>query len=538
MKNTTLEKIIKDSILITLVGTTVIITQVIYDFLLRSFHIADASNAISMLVAVLITFLVYRTYDNKIMSVLNKTVFRQRHLGRINIAHLNEELIGILDIKKLVSVIIERVIAIFNIERIALFVWNDEQKQFCLADQAGLNIPAQFHVIKTDEGIVQSLYRNRRHIFYKRSYHSLSWNEAVEVDGYFERFGAKVVVPFFYDDTLLAFMSLSEAEKIKRFQQDIGEFYHSLSKYAGLAFKNALEFKKMLENVDASQDSQSALLQRLKVEAIDKLATGIAHEIRNPLTIISLKAQNLKRKNENGLTKDELDNALDIFARQIQRASEITSRMISFSQKDGNLTEVSLGRLIEEMLDVLSYQISQQNIKVLKFIDHTMPLFKGSLSEMRELFLNLVLNAVEAHGEQGGTICVYLSYLKAQKKFVLHIVDDSKASGGVDEPSDVFNPFYTLKDGKKAGLGLYVCQQIVTKYNGTIRFTANRPHGAHVCVELPFVVEGEKHVAGIVEGLRGALIKEEIENELLPFEVLKDIVFKQQEVGHGKDADS
>ena len=96
MKNTTLEKIIKDAILITLISATVIVTQVLYGFLLKSFEVTAHSNAISLLVAVLITFLVYRSYDRKVMSILNKTMFRKRHLGRINIAHLNEEIIGIL----------------------------------------------------------------------------------------------------------------------------------------------------------------------------------------------------------------------------------------------------------------------------------------------------------------------------------------------------------------------------------------------------------------------------------------------------------
>ncbi|MFC1809569.1 sensor histidine kinase, partial [Candidatus Omnitrophota bacterium] len=478
MKNTTLERIIKDGVLLILVGVTIVVTQLIYDFLCASFNIVDASNVISMLVAVLITFLVYKTYDKKIVGVLNKTFFRKRHLGRIQIAQLNEEIIGMLDVNKLSSLLVERVLAIFEIEHVALFVWNDEQQQFCLGEHAGLDIPTQFHVIKPDEGIIQSLYRNRRHIFYKRSYHSLSWDEAVEVDGYFERFAAKVVIPFFHEDTLLAFLSLGEAEKIRRFQQDIGDFYYSLSKYAGKALHNALEYQKILGNMDESRDSQSALLQRLKIEAIDKLATGVAHEIRNPLTIISLKAQNLKRKNQNGLNKEEIDNALDLFAHQIKRASEISSRLISFSQKDGNVTEVNVGRLIEEMIDVLSYQVSQKNIKVIKFIDSTMPLFKGSLSELRELFLNLMLNAIEAQSDEGGTICVYISYLRVQKKFVFHIVDDSKVARVVDETSDVLNPFYTLKDGKKPGLGLYICQQIVTKYEGTIRFNNNSPHGA------------------------------------------------------------
>lgn len=535
MKNTTLENIGKDTFLFVLTIGIIATLHYVYTMLVRLFDCNPASEMVLIVCGAFIALVLYRAYEIRITGILNKTIFRARHLRRIELAHLHEQIIGELDLRALSSLMVERVSAIFDILPVALFVREEEGKHYRMIQSEGIDAPLECQVLDHDAGILHSLQRKRRHIFYKKSYHFLSWHEAVSVDNFFEQYRAKVIIPFFYDDELLAFLTLGDYTHIGRSSNDIQNFYYALSKYAGHAFKNAFMYAKCTKEAVLSYDGQGDLLQKLKSQAINSLATGIAHEIRNPLTIISLKAQTVLRKNRDGLTPDELADTMNVITTQIARATAITRRLINFANAGDESSPINFGALLEDMVEIISYQVSLDRIKVLKFIAHDMPLFHGIASEIREMMMNVVMNAVESV-KDGGTICLHLEYQRDPGHIVFHVVDSGTPSFDVGATSRVFDPFYTSKNGSNQGLGLYGAQKIIHKYNGSIHLKPMEPRGIDVCILLP--LPETDALQTMIHANDEYAFTEESTGNILPFDLVRDVVFNQQEVVNGKNVDS
>ena len=538
---------VKDGVLIILIIGGIIATQFMYGFLTRSFNIVDKNNVVSTMIAVLLTFLIYRTYEKKIVSILNKTFFRKHHSRRIQLANLNEDIVCELDMERLSRIVVDRMVAIFDIPYAALFVKKNNENHFTLLEQRGLDIQEEQQCVADEESIVCSLVRRRRHIFYKRSYHFLSWNEAVHVDTFFERYSAKVIFPFFHEGRLLAFLTLGYLNRSRWLNSEIGDSYYSLAKHAGQAFWNALRIDEAETHADVPAE-QSVFLQQLKLEAIDKLATGVAHEIRNPLTIISLRAQRLLQKNARGtVAKEEVDKALQTIEQQISRAKSITSRLIRFAKNEEHIQPVSINPFVEELLEIISYQVSLSHINMMKFIDPVLPPVMAKTSDLRELFMNLIINAVEALGGGGGSICLYVRYNREQHAVEAHCMDNAKVTLTDEQLACLGDPFYTHKETGNPGLGLFTCKKIVSAYGGTIIFKRNKPHGLDVAVTLPCGENTdhkpyEQRPCGELLAPQGGdterIGDQNTEDVILPLDIVRELVFEKEEVIYGTDAHS
>jgi signal transduction histidine kinase len=227
---------------------------------------------------------------------------------------------------------------------------------------------------------------------------------------------------------------------------------------------------------------QADLLRSSQRSAIEHLATGIAHEIHNPLTIISGKAQILLLKRDQKSYDAQVEEVLKTIVKQTRRAADITRKLLMFSETQKSAKEwIDLETVVNDTIALLSYQVSLDQIQVIKRFEHPMPRFWGNVSELREVFLNLFLNAVEAIGKKG-TVEVSGRYRDADKVFEFCVSDTGPGIPESDFPK-LFHPFFTTRP-EGVGLGLFVTQQIVHGYQGSIRAENRAPQGITFVVEL------------------------------------------------------
>ena len=233
---------------------------------------------------------------------------------------------------------------------------------------------------------------------------------------------------------------------------------------------------------------QSNFLQSNQHSAIAQLASGIAHEIHNPLTIISGKAQILLLKRDKMTYDEQVEEVLKTIVKQTKRAADITRKLLMFSDSHQSVKEpIDLETVVNDTVALLSYQVSLDQIQVIKRFEHPIPRWLGNVAELREAFLNLFLNAVQAVGTKG-IVQVTVRYRKEDRVIELRISDTGPGILESDLPK-VFHPFFTTRQ-EAAGLGLFVTQQIVHKYNGLIRAESKIGEGAAFVVELPCESEG------------------------------------------------
>jgi len=226
---------------------------------------------------------------------------------------------------------------------------------------------------------------------------------------------------------------------------------------------------------------EGQLVQSEKMAAIGLLAAGIAHELRNPLAIVMNALYDL-RQILNG-QNPEASEDLRIAEEEIERAQAIIKNLLEFSRESGaELERLDVNELLSRTLQLMQKYLQNNGVRVTTELG-PIPTCLANMNAMRQIFLNLITNAVQAMPE-GGDLAVRTA-LVGENRIRLDVRDT-----GVGIPrehlQDIFNPFYTTKaPGQGTGLGLSVVHSILQRFQGDIQVTSEVGGGTTFTIELP-----------------------------------------------------
>jgi len=209
-----------------------------------------------------------------------------------------------------------------------------------------------------------------------------------------------------------------------------------------------------------------------KLASIGELAAGIAHEINNPVAIMVEEAGWIgdlleEEEFEGSQNLDEFKRALAQINTQGKRCKEITSKLLTFARKtDSRITEIQINELLEEMVSLSSQRAKYSNVTITTDLEEGLPRIRVSQSELQQVFLNLINNAMDAMEKHGGTLRI--KTMGNEDGIVVEVTDNGP---GIPKAnlSRIFDPFFTTKPvGKGTGLGLSICYGIIKKMGGEI----------------------------------------------------------------------
>ncbi len=217
-----------------------------------------------------------------------------------------------------------------------------------------------------------------------------------------------------------------------------------------------------------------------KLAAVGELAAGVAHEINNPLAIIRGNAELLEMElPQDSPSREEVA----IITRQVGRVERIVSGLLCFARREERRVErVDLNHLLDDVLAGVSHQISLVRITLRKGFDPDLPEVVGDGDQLRQLFTNLALNAVQAMSEEG--VLTMSTRFDPEGATCSVTVADTGPGIPPEQLSKIFNPFFTTKRGG-TGLGLAVSYGIVREHGGSITAAAAPGAGALFTVTLP-----------------------------------------------------
>ncbi len=234
--------------------------------------------------------------------------------------------------------------------------------------------------------------------------------------------------------------------------------------------------------------------RRVELATLAEFAAGIAHEINNPLAIIIEAAgwvSDLLDDAPGPESLGEMRKALRQIVTQAGRCRDITHNLLSFANRvPGNVQDVRLDELIREVVASLEKRAATRKVTIVQHLDLGVPVQRLSPTEMQQVLVNLVNNAMDAMDpSRGGRIDIVLRGGKGEA--LLDVLDNGS---GIPEPvlERIFDPFFTTKPvGKGTGLGLSICYGIVTNLGGSMTVESKVGRGTTFHVRIPHQSGGE-----------------------------------------------
>jgi Amt family ammonium transporter len=267
---------------------------------------------------------------------------------------------------------------------------------------------------------------------------------------------------------------------------------------AALALENALMYEELRafssqlgERVKRAtlelEETQRQLFQSEKLAALGKLSAGIAHEIRNPLTSIKILIHSLV---DEMATPASREKDLAVIETEIEQVNKIIKQFLDFARpRPPSLEPIDVRKVLEETLALIVYEMEAQEVSLEREYAPGLPPVPMDREQMKQVFLNLLLNAIQAM-EQGGKLKVATALKHPapgtnRGSFAKISFQDTGKGIPEDVKGKVFEPFYSTKEGG-IGLGLSIAQRIVEEHGGEIGLESSPGKGTVFYLTIPY----------------------------------------------------
>lgn len=254
--------------------------------------------------------------------------------------------------------------------------------------------------------------------------------------------------------------------------------------------------RRIEERTIEVQQMQGQLFQTSKLATLGEMAAGLAHELNQPLTGISLTITNLKKLKERDLLEEtEIDNCIIQVAGLVKRMSKIINHMRTFARQDSQkFDRININDSVDNALSLMNEQLRLHGIAIIMSLEQNLPLISGEPYQIEQVIINIISNARDAIDEKAK--CQPEQLMGWSKRLVINTllvnnwvcieISDNGIGMTEETKEKIFNPFYTTKEvGKATGLGMSISYGIVESHKGRIDVESELGKGTKVSIKLP-----------------------------------------------------
>lgn len=278
------------------------------------------------------------------------------------------------------------------------------------------------------------------------------------------------------------------------FDEEDLSLLEAVASIAAVALRNARLHDSLKRLLRECEEAQARMIHIEKMSALGRLTTSIAHEINNPLQAVQGYLSLTQKKLDDPRHTDAVKRYLGIASEEVARISDIVSRMRDFyrPEREG-FWSVDVDTVIKKVLVLTQKQLERNDVTVERFTSEDLPTIEANADQLKQVFLNLVINAISAMPE-GGTLYIHTAL---EERGVgsgawpgVHIDFTDTGIGMSEEVMDrLFEPFFTTKEDG-TGLGLSISYGIIQAHGGEISVVSQEGKGTKFTVRLPLEQPG------------------------------------------------
>ena len=304
--------------------------------------------------------------------------------------------------------------------------------------------------------------------------------------------GSAIVVPLLARERTLGLLVVTRVAP-HRWTEEQLEATEALAGQASVAIENARLYEEARRAYDHLKDAQQRLLQNERMALLGTFASGLAHEVRNPLNSIALQLSLLERRiaGVEPRLMQQLAELVGVIREEIRRLDALVGDFLFFSRTSRiQLQQIDLDALVDEVTRLLRPEARSAGVTLRRQrTGPAIPSLRADPEKLKQVVINLVRNAIEAMPDGGAVV------LESELRGGRAVVAVRDNGPGLPERVDIFQLFVTTKP-KGTGLGLSIAQQIVLAHGGEITAASEPGKGASFEVALPLEPSGGSNQAG------------------------------------------
>jgi len=369
---------------------------------------------------------------------------------------------GTLNLEEVLNQIVEKASYLMNTKLCSLMLLNEDGMELIIkAVHGGSPDYAQRPNLKVDESLIGGVVKTKR---------PLTALDVRQVPGYKyldlarrEGLCSLLSVPLIFKEQVIGIINVYKSTQDKFTSDEIG-LLSNLADQSAMAIQNARLYEQMM-------NLEEGIRRIEKLGVLGELAVEVAHEVRNPLTIIKMLLHALKVDN----SKD-----VEVIEGEIDRINKIVTQFLDYARPgEPVLKEIDVNRILDTTLILLSHRLNKRKIELVKDLP-SVPRLSADPDKLEQAFLNLFLNAIDAM-PSGGRLKVST---RTSNGYVQIEIGDSGVGIPPQIKNKLFKPFTTTKEGG-LGLGLSVVHRIVEGHKGRIAVESTPEHGTAFTISLP-----------------------------------------------------
>lgn len=422
---------------------------------------------------------------NKIKLRTEKAVehlfFKDKYDYRETLREFSKAMVSILDIESLSKRIIETITQTMRVEKASLYLWDEEKGEYRLIESKILSPPTP--TLSKEDPLVSYLKKFREIIIREELAKGSNISELKKVVERLASLEAEVCIPFISKGKLIGMINLGHKFNREIYSHEDIELLNTLANQTAIAVENARLYEDL-------KKSKSYIRRADRLASLGTLTAGLAHEIRNPLVAIKTFTQLLPERLEDEEFRNQF---LPIASNEVDRISLLINELLDFAKPSEPKFDLeNINEILDGMILLVSTESKKKHIQIVKNYGDDLPMVSVDREQIKQVFLNILLNAIEATPENGQITVKTRSFSKPGGDLYAQIEITDTGKGIPEEYlEDIFNPFFTTKS-KGSGLGLSISSQIVQEHRGYISVESQMNKGTSFFINLPLKQEHPK----------------------------------------------